>query len=114
MSSSEDKFSTSELSDHHTRDLNLALARSAKLYEVEIANRDRALDSFKEATKNISSLVKYIGFGLVAAFYALRPEISVFSQNSLPSILHISMGMIGFSVILSDYLHYTFSARTAK
>jgi len=100
---SDETASTSILPDPTTK----------KLPNHATKSREEALASYKEATRNISNLVKYIGFGLMAAFYALRPEISELSSDDPIRVLHMSVGLLGASVIVFDYLHYTFSARNA-
>lgn len=72
--------------------------------------RTKVLGEYSDATKNVSLLVKSIGFGLIALFYTLRTEVA----GSVPStFLLYCIGVCGALTILADYLHYIFKARAA-
>lgn len=72
--------------------------------------RSKVLGEYADATKNISLLVKSIGFVLVALFYTLRAEVAGSFPASFPLYC---VGVCGALTIFADYLHYIFKARAA-
>ncbi|WP_306116852.1 MULTISPECIES: hypothetical protein [unclassified Roseovarius] len=73
----------------------------------------RALNDYQSRTKNVSDLVKYLGFGLLAAFYAIRTEINALEPEDLLRHVHLGIGMSGALIIIFDYLQNIFAARSS-
>lgn len=73
----------------------------------------RALNDYQSRTKNVSDLVKYLGFGLLAAFYTIRSEINSLEEEDMLRQVHLGIGMSGALIIIFDYLQNIFAARSS-
>lgn len=77
------------------------------------ARRDRVIEEKKSVTGRISDTCRFVGFGLLAIFYALHTgenELALRIRSEAPWKLFV-MGAFGVLTILLDYLHYFFGSR---
>ena len=76
-------------------------------------NFERALADYQNATRQISDLIKYIGFGLLAVFYTTRADIDALPPENWLRYVHLAAGLSAALIILTDYLHYFFATRAS-
>jgi len=81
--------------------------------EEERAKRSAILDEKRNVTSRISETTRYVGFGLMIAYYVIRSAESVLSKSissAYPGALKI-VGICGLAAVLLDYLQYWFGSR---
>lgn len=72
---------------------------------------DKRLDRRKEVSNRISETVRFIGYGLVAAFYAMQVDSNLTFQPTISQyeVLFMAIGLFGVLAVVSDYSQYLFS-----
>lgn len=76
-------------------------------------NFERALEDYKYTTGQVSDLIKYIGFGLLAAFYTTKGDVADLAEGHWLELVHLATGLSAALIIFADYLHYLFASRTS-
>ena len=76
-----------------------------------IGEYDKRLDRRKEVSNRISETVRLIGYGLVAAFYAMQVDSNSTFQLTIDKyqFLFMAVGLFGVLAIVADYSQYLFS-----
>ena len=76
--------------------------------EERTANRLKLLDEKRNVTGRISDTCRFIGFGLLAVFYAIKTGDGEFAKNlqtDHPNLVLV-VGLLGGTAILLDYIQY--------
>ena len=74
------------------------------------------LQQKQEVTTRISETTRYVGFGLLAVYYALRTADSSYAHGlaeTYPWLLRL-IGVSGLAAIILDYLQYVFGSRSVN
>jgi len=80
----------------------------------DIARRESMKERYENHTKTVSQLMRYIGFGLLAAFYTTRSQLGDLAMGDVLSLVHIAVGLCGMLAILSDYFQHMCAASTYR
>jgi len=75
------------------------------------ALRDAVMERRKEVSSRVSETTRYIGFGLLATFYAMISGDDAFfveARTHWPLLLRL-IALTGSIAVLLDYLHYVFA-----
>jgi len=74
------------------------------------------LQQKQEVTTRISETTRYVGFGLLAVYYALRTADSAYAHGlaeAHPCLLRL-MGVSGLGAIILDYLQYVLGSKSVN
>jgi hypothetical protein len=89
--------------------------KDSKNLETLAQNRAKVLEEKKSVTSRISDTCRIVGFGLLTIFYTIKiGEGKLEKIGTDHSCLVLAVGLLGFLVILLDYLQYFFGSQAVE